>query len=274
MRFGTIKSIIMKKVFLLAALAGTVLSLQSCDKNDDNHPGGVYKGPEVAYHEGKAFTWVQLSKTGAPEKLAIAIDEDVMENVPVEAGSLEGGHDHSNSISLQLHPKALAATPFRHVVLDWNPAGHEPDDVYTIPHFDFHFYMMEEAARLAIPPFEVNPDGFNNAPDAAYFPLNYVSPPNGVPQMGRHWFDVTSPELNGETFTQTFILGSYNGKVNFYEPMITRQFLLDNANFQRDIPQPAKFMESGYYPTKMRIQKHNHLTEIILEGFVFREKAN
>ncbi len=47
----------------------------------------------------------------------------------------------------------------------------------------------------------------------------------GVPQMGAHWVDVTSPELNGSTFAQTFIYGSYDGQVNFYEPMITLDFL-------------------------------------------------
>lgn len=264
----------MKKYFLLVLLSGAITGLTSCEK-DENNFGGIFKGPVVNYHQGKAFTWIQLSKQGTPEKLAIAIDDDVMANVPVEADNEGGGHhDHSNSVTLQLHPKAIATTPFRHVGLDWNPSGHEPDPIYTIPHFDFHYYMMDEAARLAIPPFEVNPDGFNNAPDQAYFPLNYFSPPSGVPQMGRHWIDVTSPELNGAPFTQTFIMGSYNGKVTFYEPMITRQFILDNASFERAIPQPAKFQESGYYPTRMKILKHDKLTEFILEGFEYKQKSN
>ena len=88
--------------------------------------------------------------------------------------------------------------------------------------------------------------------------------------MGAHWLDATSPELNGQLFTQTFIYGSYNGKVNFYEPMITLQFIKDNPEFERTIPQPAKVQKAGYYPTKMKIKTKNNITEVILESFVFR----
>lgn len=94
-----------------------------------------------------------------------------------------------------------------------------------------------------------------------------------VPTMGKHWVDVTSPELNPnnpQPFTQTFIYGSYDSKVVFYEPMITLDFLKTTANFERLIPQPAKVQQSGYYPTKMRVQKQGNAVSIILEGLVYR----
>jgi hypothetical protein len=52
--------------------------------------------------------------------------------------------------------------------------------------------------------------------------------------------------------------------------MITLEFLKATTNFERSIPQPAKYQQSGYYPTKMRIQKAAQATNIILEGFVYR----
>ncbi len=82
--------------------------------------------------------------------------------------------------------------------------------------------------------------------------------------------DGTSPELAKQTFTQTFIFGSYIGKVTFYEPMITEAFIKANPAFERTIPPPSNFQSSGYYPTKMRIQKIMDVTNIILEDFVYR----
>ncbi len=112
---------------------------------------------------------------------------------------------------------------------------------------------------------------FNNVPAAEYFPAKYVNTGHNIPQMGAHWIDVTTPELNGGTFTQTFLYGSYNSEVTFYEPMITKAFLDANPSFVRDFPLPAKFKKSGYYPTKMRIEKINGVTNIVLEGFVYRQ---
>lgn len=91
--------------------------------------------------------------------------------------------------------------------------------------------------------------------------------------MGAHWVDVTTPELNGQPFTQTFLYGSYNGKVAFYEPMITKAFIDANASFERTFGIPTKYKTSGYYPTKMRIVKADGATHFMLEGFVFRAQS-
>jgi hypothetical protein len=110
-------------------------------------------------------------------------------------------------------------------------------------------------------------------PAAAYLPPTYIAPAPGVPMMGKHWLEATSPELNGQQFTQTFLYGSYDSKVTFYEPMITLNFLKNNSNYERDIPQPSKYEVAGYYPTKMRVLKHDGVTEIVLEKFVKRQAS-
>jgi hypothetical protein len=133
--------------------------------------------------------------------------------------------------------------------------------------------MMSDEERKTIPQYEQDSMKFKNFPAPAYFPATYFNPGGGVPQMGAHWIDFTSPELNGAPFTQTFIYGSYNGKVNFYEPMITEAFIKANPSFERAIPQPAKVQKTGYYPAKMRIAKTNGVTNIILEGFVLRQAS-
>jgi hypothetical protein len=154
------------------------------------------------------------------------------------------------------------------VWLNWNPAGHEPPGIYDLPHFDLHYYMISNEEREAMDNAKMD-----ILPDAAYFPQTYISPGPGVPKMGNHWLDVTSPELNGQTFTQTFLMGSYNSQVIFYEPMITKAFLKSTSNFERAIPQPAKYQAAGWYPTKMRTVKHDGVTEIIMEGFVQRQAS-
>jgi Domain of unknown function (DUF5602) len=252
----------MKKIFLLSL--GISFLFTSCKKDELPAQNNIFKGPVVQVHEGKAWTWVQLDRSGKPERLAITLTDAALNSVPV--GHNGDGHDHSgdNIWTLPFHPKA-AITPFNHVGMGWNPDGHEPEPIYGKPHFDFHFSMMS--------PYEVDSLKFKNWPAQAYFPPTYFNPGGGVPQMGTHWVDATSGEFNGKPFTQTFIFGSYDGKVTFYEPMITLDFLKNNSNFGRNIPQPAKFQKTGYYPTKMKLIKHDGVTEIILDGFVFKTQS-
>lgn len=255
----------MKKFLLLAA---AVISLASCTKDNVKEKETVFKGATQRFQHGRAWTWYEEDAAGNPKRLGIAIDDAAMESLDRGTHG-SGGHTHNNALSLALHPKA-SATPFNHVLLDWNPNGHEPEPIYGKPHFDFHFYISSEAERLAIPLYEQAQARFDNFPAPAFFPANYVPGPGGVPQMGKHWVDVTSPEFSGAGFTQTFIFGSYDGKVTFYEPMITEEFIRNNPSFERSIPQPAQYQKAGWYPTRMRIEKRPGVTSVIIEEFVNR----
>ncbi len=250
--------------FALVAIAFTALAFTSCKKDDTPANAGIFKGPEVAMHGGKAWTWVEVNGQGKPQRVAISVNEQALNTVPVQEGEGDHGHDMSNSINLAFHPK-ISTTLFKHVGLDWNPGGHPPMNIYTKPHFDFHFYEVSLEERMT------QVDAAKLAADvpAEYLPANYMGG-DPVPTMGKHYVDITSPELNGQPFTQTFIYGSYDAKVTFYEPMITLEFLKATTNFQRNIPQPAKYRQTGYYPTKMRIQKTAGVTNIILEGFEYK----
>ena len=55
--------------------------------------------------------------------------------------------------------------------------------------------------------------------------------------------------------------------------MITLDFIKNNNNYERAIPQPAKVQKSGYYPTKLKIVKHDGVTDIILDGMVYRTQS-
>jgi hypothetical protein len=78
----------MKKILVVALAA---IAFTSC-KKDDLERNGIYKGPAVSVHGGKAWTWVQISKTGNPEKLAVTLTDEALNTVPV--GGNGEGHGH------------------------------------------------------------------------------------------------------------------------------------------------------------------------------------
>jgi hypothetical protein len=254
----------MKKVLLFASMAA--LALSGC-KKDDNATR-LFKGKPVAFQKGTAFMWYEVDKTNKPLRVATAIDDAAMASL--DRGDGQDGHTHNNSVSLPM-PKQANSSIFTHGLLNWNPVGHPLQGIYDLPHFDFHFFTISETDRLAIPPYNQAPDKWNNYPPADYMPLNYVPVTPGVPHMNGHWVDKTSPEFNGQKFTQSYIYGSYDGKLTYQEPMVLESFLTANAGFTRSIPQAAKVEKPGWYPTKMRIEKADGTTSVILEEFIRRQ---
>jgi len=49
--------------------------------------------------------------------------------------------------------------------------------------------------------------------------------------------------------------------------MITEAFILAHDSFERDVPQPAKVQRSGYYPTKMRLERAAGGSVSIISGY-------
>lgn len=223
----------------------------------------VYYGPAVLVGGGEVKTLIEINHAGEPLAVGLKISEKALTDLP---------HEMTQYV-LQFHHKSVGVVPFEHVLLDWNPEGHEPPDIYGLPHFDFHFYMTSVEERMQM----IDPDEAEILPSPELLPEDYVPTPGFVPAMGKHWVDKFAPELqmgdDREAFTKTFIYGSYNGEVIFYEPMITLEYLLKKQNEQFPIKQPEAFQQEGlYYPTKYSIQydpaKKVYL--ILLEGLVRR----
>lgn len=255
-------------LFMIAALVLTT----GCKKDKHDKQSGVFKGPALNVGNGKAWSYIETDENNKPVSIGVVLSQNALTNLPNDASS-----HHGVSYVLSLPSEKKDVTPYDHIGMDWNPHGHEPEFIYGAPHFDFHFYMMPQAERLAIPAYEQDSVKFKNSPTPQYLPALYMNFGGGVPQMGAHWLDVTSPELNPQQpapFTQTFIYGSYNGKVIFMEPMITKQFLDTIPHlFERNIPQPVKFQKTGYYPTKMHVQKHDGETLIVMDHFIYRQQS-
>jgi hypothetical protein len=225
-------------------------------------------GAPIQVGEGRARTYVVLdAKRGnAPVEVGVALDERALDGLPAPMpGHEPGGHADTHEYLLPM--PALNSTRYQFMELDWNPAGHEPESIYDKPHFDFHFYTISLAERNAIDP-AVDPafqqKAANLPPDGVMPPFYFTPlPAVAVPRMGVHWLDVRSPELPPalEPFTTTFILGSWDGRTIFDEPMITRAHLLakrtatDPAVRDQVIPLPTaeRVVVAGWYPSAYRI---------------------
>ncbi|MCI1187215.1 DUF5602 domain-containing protein [Hymenobacter sp. DH14] len=235
----------------------------SCSQDADSpaQPSTTY-GPTVQVGAGSARSFVSADANGNPMEIGVALTATGLTNLPATP-ILGTMYD----VTL---PAGGATTkmPFDHISFDWNPNGHEPAGVYTVPHFDAHFYMQPMAAQHAITLDDPKGDIF---PASTKLPAGYITPPNQapsrtVPMMGRHWVDPTSPEYApGGSFSHTFIYGTYDGHVTFVEPMFTKALLVPSVSIEQAIKQPASYEVSGkYFPKKYTIRYDANSKEYII----------
>ena len=233
---------------LVLALLATV-ALSGCQAaSADSATERTSYGRAVKLGNGTVRTYVTITN-GIPE-VGVAMTEATLDGLPDEHGA-GGVHAHGHTtFETVLDLPADNPTPFRHVLLNWNPTGHEPPGIYDTPHFDFHFYVIDSEERAAIDP--ADPEYQQKAerkPDAAWIPARYVMPaPMAFARMGVHWVDTTATELRGQPFTRTFIYGSWNGKVIFGEPMVTKAYLETKPQFSATLPAPPRGRGDGFYP--------------------------
>lgn len=244
----------------LLLLAVSAFAFTSCEKDDDDPQAHTHYGTMANFGLGKAQSYVNMDANDLPLEVGVNLNKAAYESIESQA-------DFSANLNVPAEVENLMG--FKHVFFNWNQHGHEPMPVYTIPHFDVHFYYQTQAEREAIMPWDTIKG--NSYPAGNHMPATYV--PGGlVPQMGNHWIDVFSGELNGETFTETFLFGSYDGKVSFLEPMITKDYIDEKlGTFEKEIKQPAVYELTGkYYPTKFGVKKVNGDYRFYLSGFVKR----
>jgi hypothetical protein len=105
-------------------------------------------GAASSLGNGSIRTYMEYDN-GRPVELGVELTEAAMQNLPHHGFDPATGA-HGAEFVLEL-PKDNP-TPFKHAVVQWNPGGHEPPGIYDLPHFDFHFYTIDNAARLAMTP--------------------------------------------------------------------------------------------------------------------------
>jgi hypothetical protein len=247
------------------------------------------KGESRLVGKGEVFTWIRVDKkTGIPRQLGISVTPKAMQGLPADDGLaqpgslklklIDGSPYHNFEYEL-MFPKEADRTAFSHMGFNWNPEGHGPlPGVFYEPHFDVHFYMATPEYRHSITNDSLSDDLHvqNIEPPRPFLPEAYKRAPNtSEPRMGTHYADMTSEQLKPGKFDNIFLFGGHDGNVLFWEPMLTRNYLLSKPNFHEKIQQPMAFPVSGYYPLSYSV-KHNKKTgniDISLDELTLRASS-
>jgi hypothetical protein len=258
-------------VLVALGLAACVGQGQTAESREIQYGGAVQLG------SGWARTYVVVDGD-TPVELGTALNSAALGGLPENgaAGGVVMPDGHSTFEVVLSMPEGNR-TPFQHAVIDWNPGGHEPSGTYDLPHFDFHFYTISLHERQAMDP--ADPEFKSRAsrvPEAAFIPAGYVLPElPAVPFMGAHWVDPSSPELRERpaAFTHTFIYGSWDGRLIFAEPMITKAFLESRAEVRVPVGVAERYELAGYYPTAYGIRWDEASAEhrVALSDLTWRE---
>ncbi|WP_280265390.1 hypothetical protein [Nocardia wallacei] len=270
----------------------------------------TYPGPCAEYGQsaslgnGRITAYSQTDSAGKPLAIGMVATDGVYDALPHDPptgglychdknadGAVDPHHEcaggYENALPLNDNLTRRDDIPFTYVLANWNPHGHVPMGVWDKAHFDVHFYLNDNAERLAIrtgPCLQMTDCADyalgKNLPAARYRPPNYVDLDAIEPAMGQHLIDKTTPELNGGPFTHTFIYGSWNGEITFYEPMVS----LEQYNGLRSgtigdsctpIEQPQAWQQAGWYPTRYCLRHRANRAETLttLEEFVYRRAS-
>jgi hypothetical protein len=267
----------------LAVAVGTALAFAcSCTSGTTQTSGsgapsnGTVFGPSQPLGNGTVKTYVTLDGAGQPTEVGLRLSAAAMDGLPQDAGPAQ--------MVMLAFPDQAGQTAFDHVMLNWNPQGHEPAELFGKPHFDFHFDMVDMATMQAI-----NPDDPKYAaeaehlPEAKYVPQGYVVPPGpppaaqAVPGMGVHLVDSSDPTLvpGKYDFQKIIISGAWDGRYTFIEPMITREWLLTQPNTQESLKQPQAYQKTAYYPTTYAVHVDQQTKDyvITLAGLTMRQAS-
>jgi Hypothetical protein TTHB210 len=227
----------------------------------------TYLGPAVRIGRGKARVMVVTDGRHQPTAIGLVFTPGMLEGLPAKPGK-DPELDHYYFLAF---PAGAPATGFDHLMIDWHPLGHPPKNIYTVPHFDFHFYLVDQKTQLAyhyVHPETPDMTGVN-MPDPALLPAGYFIPPGTqVNEMGVHAIPQAAPELHGKPFTNTFIYGYAGGQLVFVEPMITLAYLKGRPDYSAPLPAPSRYSYPGYYPThySVRYDAGRHRYSVMLEG--------
>lgn len=208
----------------------------------------VFTGVPVPVGNGTARVEVIASGMNEPESVSVVMTKDALQGLPEVQGN-----QMVWEFSLPM-PNAGPNTGYDHVVLDWNPAGHIPEGVYNVPHFDVHFYLISNGEREAITFHGEGRELAIAVPDPQLVPAGYVIPPDAaVDRMGMHGLDPAGHEFHGQPFSHNFIYGYYKGELMFVEPMVSLAFLESLPEMTSPVKQPQRYSYPAWYPATYRI---------------------
>jgi len=255
--------------------------------NHDLHEGDPATVEVEDGDDGEVLAYATTNPAGKLSSIGVHLDAAAF-----AAFDEKGGH-RDEPFAAHLHSPDVDTHQFTFNGFHYNPEGHPPPEIYTVPHFDFHFYFIEESVVEAIDggpmpdqlPFVGLAD--YDIPDEQFPPgYNFEKHRLIVRQMGEHLLDGTAPEFQGEDFTHTNAYGVWDpsvdleskdgcediqeldledvpvyrgdgeGRLQFVEPMVTTDFISDDLDEETEveIATPDVFPVADDYPTTYVVQ--------------------
>lgn len=279
----------MKAICVAAAASVAVTLLGGCTNNGATASAAIAAptpsastgltgatGPSKPMGDGSVWTYVVNDAAGKPVEVGVRLTGAALRGLPMDMPA-----GHPVPVVLEF-PSGAGTGVLNHVEFYWNPMGHEPPGVWDTPHFDYHFFIADEATAKQVNPADDNfATRAARVPDVKYMPSDFAPPPgpainNTVPLMGLHWADKTLGHMPHEyRFSQEIIRGSWNGDVTFIEPMITREWLLSHTALDQQLKAPAAYQRSGRWPTTYTVRYDATRDEysVSLGGFTQRQAS-
>lgn len=211
-------------------------------------------------------TWVVMEQ-GIATELGATVPLTLVESVPADA-------------EMVWPPAELASVPFPleareqlgidHLGINWEAHGHPPQS-FLAQHFDFHFYSISEDEVSAID----CSDGSKPTDAPAHYALPDIDVPGlgvlqglCVPAMGMH----AMPEgevHETDPFAASMMIGYYQGRPIFFEPMVSRDLLLERSDFALAMPRVMSLPQGVRYPSAFRAEYDDTRAEyeLIFTGF-------
>ncbi len=254
-------------------------------------------GEPLPMGEGTIRSYLDMGADDKPAAIGVVFDENALRGLPSVRNTTSRCYDINGNGKIDDHDECEGDTEFqldlpsnlpnyqdisfRWIGINWHPVGHDPPEVWDVPHFDFHFYIAnkETIAGIRVGPcrYFIHCDDRETARlpvPAMYVAEDHIDVDAAVAMMGNHLIDEHSPEFGNppKPFSHTWIFGAYNRHIIFYEPMITLAYLKSRPSSCFPIRQPAAHEKDGYYPTRYCIRHHSdrRVYTVSLEGLVYR----
>lgn len=216
--------------------------------------------------EQEVCTWV-LMEGGAVLELGVTVPLGLVETVPDDA---EMSWPPQQLAAIALPEEVRARLGLDHLGINWEAHGHPPGPFLT-PHFDFHLYSLtpdelrsvdcaDESKPLSLPTGYALPD--IDVPGLGML-VGLCVPGMGMHAMPENEIDASYP------FRATMMLGYYGGEAIFFEPMVSRDQLLERSDFTLPIPAMGTLPDGVRYPTEFsaKYDSAKDQYELIMKGF-------
>jgi hypothetical protein len=253
---------------VLVGAVALALSLGACAGEDPI----IEASRECAdVYGGQVCTWTQTQGD-----LVVAAGADIpMATIVGAPDDVPMAWPPATAAVLPFPASSQTSTGMAGLTMYWEAHGHPPGP-YLTPHWDFHFYRISDADRLAIDCSDVTKPA--SLAEGYALPDQALSPEEAgmlgvealiglcVPAMGMHALPAAELEST-ELFRGTMIVGYYHGQPIFVEPMITKAMLMERASFDMAIPTIPGL--TGAHPTVFRAEydADNEFYRFAFSGF-------